>query len=136
MIKNTYFTGFPRYTNTCLSYGIDITQDYIPVSPAAHYYMGGIKTDLDGRASLKGLYACGEAACTGVHGANRLASNSLLEGVVFGGRSAKAAAEDSLNMEITEQEVQIGDKYTEENYAASLKIHSGNNVEVCQRFKK
>ncbi|MGE4498362.1 MAG: L-aspartate oxidase [Deferribacterales bacterium] len=113
---------FPKIYNTCLGFGIDITQDYIPVSPAAHYYMGGIKTDLDGRASLKGLYACGEAACTGVHGANRLASNSLLEGVVFGGRSAKAAAADSLNIEITEQEVQIGDKYTEENYASSLKF--------------
>jgi L-aspartate oxidase len=66
--------------------GIDIRKEYIPVIPAAHYMMGGIKTDLDGQTNLKGFYACGEVACTGVHGANRLASNSLLEGLVFGYR--------------------------------------------------
>jgi L-aspartate oxidase len=93
---------FPKIYSTCLEYGLDITLDYIPVSPAAHYYMGGIKTDIEGRASLKGLYTCGEAACTGVHGANRLASNSLLEGVVYGGRSAKAAARDTAGFIIDE----------------------------------
>ncbi|HVH87384.1 MAG TPA: L-aspartate oxidase [Terriglobales bacterium] len=81
---------FPRIYATCQQYGIDITRDLIPVRPAAHYLMGGIKTDLSGRSSVGGLYAAGEAACTGVHGANRLASNSLLEGLVFGARVADA----------------------------------------------
>jgi L-aspartate oxidase len=79
---------FPRIYETCLKYNVDLTVDQIPVRPAAHYLMGGIRTDLDGRSSLQGLYAAGEAACTGVHGANRLASNSLLEGLVFGARAA------------------------------------------------
>ena len=81
---------FPRIYATCKQYGIDITADLVPVRPAAHYLMGGIKTDLDGRSTLQGLYAAGETACTGVHGANRLASNSLLEGLVFGARAATA----------------------------------------------
>jgi L-aspartate oxidase len=83
---------FPRIYQTCMKYGLDITRDLIPIRPAAHYAMGGVRTDLDGRTSLPGLYAAGEAACTGVHGANRLASNSLLEGLVFGARSARAMA--------------------------------------------
>ena len=83
---------FPRIYATCLQYDVDITRELIPVSPAAHYVMGGIKTGVDGATSIKGLYAAGEVACTGVHGANRLASNSLLEGLVFGARAGKAAA--------------------------------------------
>ncbi len=78
---------FPRIHATCLQYNIDITTDMIPIRPAAHYAMGGVRTDLDARATLPGLYAAGEAAATGVHGANRLASNSLLEGLVFGARA-------------------------------------------------
>ena len=78
---------FPRIHATCLQYNIDITTDMIPIRPAAHYAMGGVRTDLDGRTTLPGLYAAGEAAATGVHGANRLASNSLLEGLVFGARA-------------------------------------------------
>ncbi|MDD4503332.1 MAG: L-aspartate oxidase [Clostridiaceae bacterium] len=79
---------FPTIYDSCLRAGVDITKDYIPVSPVQHYFMGGIRTDLMGRTNIEGLYACGEAANTGVHGANRLASNSLLEGLVFGRRSA------------------------------------------------
>jgi L-aspartate oxidase len=81
---------FPMIAEVCRRGGLDLATDPIPVSPAAHYLMGGIETDLDGRTSLPGLFAAGEAACTGVHGANRLASNSLLEGLVFGARAAAA----------------------------------------------
>ena len=87
---------FPNIFETCLRYGLDLTKDQLPVSPATHYVMGGVKTDTHGRTTLTGLYAAGEVACTGVHGANRLASNSLLEGLVFGARSGAAAIEDSL----------------------------------------
>jgi L-aspartate oxidase len=81
---------FPTITEACRQAGLDLATDRIPVSPAAHYVMGGIETDLYGRTSLRGLFAAGEAACTGLHGANRLASNSLLEGLVFGARAADA----------------------------------------------
>lgn len=83
-----FATRFPTITAACRAAGIDPITDLIPVSPAAHYASGGIRTDLVGRSSIPGLYACGEAACTGVHGANRLASNSLLEGLVFSRRIA------------------------------------------------
>jgi L-aspartate oxidase len=85
---------FPKIYKTCLLYGLDLAREPIPVSPAAHYQMGGVRTDLEGRTTLAGLYAAGEVACTGVHGANRLASNSLLEGLVFGARAGRAAALD------------------------------------------
>ena len=79
---------FPTITEACAQAGLDLAVDRIPVSPAAHYMMGGVQTDIDARTSLAGLFAAGEVACTGVHGANRLASNSLLEGLVFGARAA------------------------------------------------
>jgi L-aspartate oxidase len=81
---------FPRIYETCLRYGIDLERQAAPVAPAAHYAMGGVWTDLDGRTTIERLFAAGEVACTGVHGANRLASNSLLEGVVFGARAGRA----------------------------------------------
>ncbi len=85
---------FPGISAFLAQYGLDLRRDLIPVRPAAHYLMGGIRTDLGGRTSIAGLYAAGEAACTGVHGANRLASNSLLEGLVFGARAARSMLAD------------------------------------------
>jgi L-aspartate oxidase len=96
-LKSTFLRDrFPKIFLTCLRYSLDITKDLLPVSPAAHYLMGGVRTDTHGRTSLAGLYAAGEVACTGVHGANRLASNSLLEGLVFGARAGAAALRDEL----------------------------------------
>ena len=87
-------TRFPGLARMLGGYGLDAGRDLIPVHPAAHYFVGGVRTDMDGRTDLPGLYACGEAAATGVHGANRLASNSLLEGLVFGARAAEAILAD------------------------------------------
>jgi L-aspartate oxidase len=86
LVGTSVSEGFPSIYETCRGYGIDADRDLIPVTPAAHYHMGGIAVNLEGRASLRQLWAVGEAACTGLHGSNRLASNSLLEAVVFGRR--------------------------------------------------
>jgi len=83
-----FASRFPTIHQSCVGIGIDPGRDLIPVAPAAHYASGGIRVDLNGRSTVPGLYACGETACTGAHGANRLASNSLLEGLVFGARIA------------------------------------------------
>jgi L-aspartate oxidase len=85
---------FPLISEACRRAGLDLARDRIPVGPAAHYVMGGVRTDLDGRTTIPGLFAAGEVACTGVHGANRLASNSLLEGLVFGARAGCAMRAD------------------------------------------
>ena len=87
---------FPTIVKACHEFGIDPALQALPVAPAAHYFMGGIRADIDGRTSVPGLLAAGEVACTGVHGANRLASNSLLEGLVVGGRSAMASADETV----------------------------------------
>ncbi len=84
------YARFPLISDACRRAGLDLATDPIPVGPAAHYVMGGVVTDVDGRTTLPGLFAAGEVACTGVHGANRLASNSLLEGLVFGARAGEA----------------------------------------------
>ncbi|NLW47585.1 MAG: L-aspartate oxidase [Firmicutes bacterium] len=98
---------FPNIYNECASYGLDITTEPIPVAPAAHYAMGGVATDLFGRTNIPCLYAAGEVSNTGVHGANRLASNSLLEGLVFGGRIADHLQKLSLTIPEPHQEFEI-----------------------------
>jgi len=86
--KDTILKHFPNIYQHCLDEGYDPCKEPIPVVPAQHYFMGGIKVDLGSRTSMKGLYACGETSCNGVHGKNRLASNSLLESLVFARRAA------------------------------------------------
>ncbi|MBR6796941.1 MAG: L-aspartate oxidase [Clostridia bacterium] len=89
MTTEFFSNRFPTIYNQCLNKGINLTADYIPVRPAQHYLMGGVKTDLDARTSIEGLYCCGESAESGIHGGNRLASNSVLECLVFGRRAAR-----------------------------------------------
>jgi len=109
--------NFPYITAKCLSEGVDIAKDYIPVIPAAHYQCGGVKVDLNGQSHIKNLYACGEVASTGLHGANRLASNSLIEAVVFSHRAANHAlkylSRHTLNRNIPEWNFE-GTTYPEE----------------------
>lgn len=102
MDKEYVIKRFPYIYSECLKRGVDITKDYIKVSPAQHYFMGGIDVSLDSKTSLENLYAVGETSCTGVHGANRLASNSLLEGLVFSKR-----ASDSINNTIDDINITI-----------------------------
>ncbi|MDD4801769.1 MAG: L-aspartate oxidase [Syntrophomonas sp.] len=98
-------TRFPNIYRSCLQYGIDFEKEMVPVSPGQHYTMGGIKTNTWGETGISGLYACGEAACTGVHGANRLASNSLLEGIVFGQRIVDNAHEILYRRQVKKEEI-------------------------------
>ncbi len=123
---------FPNIYQTCLQKSIDISRDKVPVSPAAHYTMGGITTNSYGETALYGLYACGEAACTGVHGANRLASNSLLEGIVFGQRIVDKLGEILYRRRIKTEEIFS-------NYNSALVyqplIETMEPAEACQSLK-
>lgn len=98
----TVHRRFPMIAATCRRFGLDLARDLIPIGPAAHYVMGGVETDLEGRTSVPGLFAAGEVACTRVHGANRLASNSLLEGLVFGARAGRAMKEGPQKSQLPE----------------------------------
>lgn len=118
---------FPTIYSTCVAYGIDPANEPIPVSPAEHYMMGGIRTDLDGATNVPGLLACGECACTGVHGANRLASNSMLEGLVFGIRTVRAAI---ASFEASQNEID-GPQYSIVN-AGPVQEHPAEELAVAK----
>ena len=115
--KDKLFKRFPTISKKCMENGIDISHDFIPVAPAAHYFMGGIKTNLNGETSLKGLYAIGETSSTGLHGGNRLASNSLLECVVCAYSVAQylKASEIKTPKQIDEDIKSLIDKYSDED---------------------
>ena len=100
---------FPNIYQKCVESGLDLQKDMIPVVPAAHYMCGGVVTDLNARTTVENLYACGEVSCTGVHGANRLASNSLLEGLVFSGQAEKCALETLPDIKLSEKAVHYAD---------------------------
>jgi L-aspartate oxidase len=122
---------FPKIYETCKFYDLNIAKDLLPVSPASHYCMGGIRTDLRGRSTIQGLYAAGEVTCTGVHGANRLASNSLLEGLVFGARAGEAMVEDNSKFQISDS------KLESKNPASGIwNLESGISTAVKKRVKR
>jgi L-aspartate oxidase len=111
---------FPKIHETCLSFGIDICNDLVPIVPAAHYSCGGVQAAVDGSTSLPGLYAIGECACTGLHGANRLASNSLLESLVFAKRAAEHLMVD----------------YTISNLPVDITVHPEKYENYQERYKQ
>ena len=127
---------FPKIYETCKSYDLNIAKDMLPVSPASHYCMGGIRTDLWGRSTLPGLYAAGEVTCTGVHGANRLASNSLLEGLVFGARAGAAALEDSGEWRVESGKNKNGKSTRPDHALSTSTLHSPLSTAVKKRVKR
>ncbi len=117
MTREFFAHRFPTIFGECTEFGINLTKEMIPVRPAQHYLMGGIETDLNGKTALDGLYACGECAWTGIHGGNRLASNSILECLVFGRRAARAVNADTFTPSPLKLECQLkadGEKLTHE----------------------
>ncbi len=120
---------FPKIHETCKYFGLNISTDLLPVSPASHYTMGGVRTDLWGRTTIPGLYAAGEVTCTGVHGANRLASNSLLEGLVFGARAGKAATEDNAEFRVQSSEFRVTE-------SPKSKIQGKKSEEIATAVRK
>ena len=114
---------FPLISDACRRAGLDLATDRIPVGPAAHYVMGGVVTDVDGRTTVPGLFAAGEVACTGVHGANRLASNSLLEGLVFGARAGAAMRAGNFRLK-----AEATDVASSRSPLASLRAQDGDTV--------
>jgi L-aspartate oxidase len=119
---------FPMIYEKCLSLGIDITKQYIPVVPAAHYLCGGIAVDMDARTSIRNLYAAGECSCTGLHGANRLASNSLIEAVVYADAAARHALSVVGNIELNENVPLWNDEGTSLNEEMVLITQSKKEV--------
>jgi L-aspartate oxidase len=115
--------AFPTIFKKCLEFGFDITKEPIPVVPAAHYTCGGVKTDLDGKTNIQNLYAIGETSCTGLHGANRMASNSLLECIVF----AKSSAED-IKSNFDSEEIKLV------NWDDSKVITAGENIVIAHNW--
>ncbi|CAN5200509.1 L-aspartate oxidase [soil metagenome] len=122
---------FPKIYETCKFYNLNIAKDLLPVSPASHYCMGGIRTDLHGRSTIAGLYAAGEVTCTGVHGANRLASNSLLEGLVFGARAGFTAIADNAGFPIPDSRLEESEKKF-----GIWNLESGISTAVKKRVKR
>ncbi|MBQ9591870.1 MAG: L-aspartate oxidase [Paludibacteraceae bacterium] len=121
--------GYPTIYNKCLSLGIDITKDYIPVVPAQHYLCGGIAVDADAQSTIKRLYAAGECSCTGLHGANRLASNSLIEAIVYAQAAARHSVERLQEYQFNEAVPDWDDKGTQLNEEMVLVTQSRNEVE-------
>ncbi len=128
-VKGDLMARFPGISRFLARYRLELGRDLIPVRPAAHYLMGGVRTDVQGRTSVPGLFAAGEVACTGVHGANRLASNSLLEGLVFGALAAEAMveqgsvprAEDLATVVVAEQDGAVTGEAATERWIAELR---------------
>ena len=120
--KEFLINRFPLIYNECKKRGIDITKDRIPVTPAQHYFMGGIKVDTDSKTSMENLFACGEVSCTGVHGSNRLASNSLLEGLVFSNRAAEYINGRIDNIDYVKKEVDIEQILNDEKHNKDIVV--------------
>lgn len=132
--KEDILSHFPNIYQRCLEEGYDVTKECIPVVPGQHYFMGGIQSDLEGRTSMKHLYAVGETSCNGVHGANRLASNSLLESLVFARRAALDIAAGQRS--VTQEGAEEADLFIPEKYTDLEKMHQENRELVQQEIER